>query len=277
MMFLIVDADGLCFRSFYALEAKVDFPLAYGVPRSAARLIKEFEPERMVLVFDSEDDELKKIYPRYREGREEPWDFGMTDYVYMLEILSYLGFEVYKDGREADRIIASFVNRDEESEICIYSDDKDFFQLLEGRRVWMFGEHRGEVFARDVKEEFELPNNRLFRELLIFTGDAVDRIPRILKTEDAYKVIWEKGFLEDWFFDEDFSGLEEGIIKELEEKYGEIVRNYKLVNLLDETRKPGRYEAGFSEEKIKKVLKKVGLDEREVERIQDLVRGRALL
>jgi 5'-3' exonuclease len=270
--FLIVDADGLAFKSYYALEQKVDFPMAFGVLRSVVKILNDFEPDKLALVFDSDDEELKHIYPGYRRGREEPWDLGMEDYVYMLEILAGLGFKVYKDGREADRVIAGLVNTNEDDEICIYSDDKDFFQLLEGQRVWMFGEHRGEVFCSDVVREFELPRGQcgLFRELLIFTGDPVDRVPRILRTADAYEVIWRKGYLEDWFFDEDFDGLPQRIQDILVEKYDEVVRNYKLVNLMDETR-ADLYERTFGDERLEEVLEKVGLGEGDVERALEWV------
>jgi hypothetical protein len=128
------------------------------------------------------------------------------------------------------------------------------------------------MFCGDVVKEFELPRGQcgLFRELLIFTGDPVDRIPRILRTADAYEVIWRKGYLEDWFFDEGFDGLSQRIQDILVEKYDEVVRNYKLVNLMDET-EAGLYERTFGDRKLEDVLERVGLSDRDVERALEWV------
>jgi len=263
--FLIVDADGLAFRSYYALEKKMDYPMAFGSLRMLIKVLNQFNPDELALVFDSDDKELKKVYKGYRKGREEPWQLGMTDYRYMLEILSGAGFKVYKDGREADRIIAGLVNRNKDDWICIYSDDKDFFQLLEGKRVWMYGDNRGEVYCQDVVDEFELPECGLFREFLIFTGDSVDRVPRILRTSDAYEVIFKKGYLEDWFFDKDFDGLSDRIKDILNQRFNEVIRNYKLVNLMDE-RKAGLYKRIYDDDKLVDVINEVELGDKDIER-----------
>lgn len=235
-MKLIVDADGLAFKSYYTLEKKIDYPMAYNVIRMMNRILDEYKPDYVAFVFDSVPLELRKIYKGYREGREEPWQLGKKDYELMIDICSYL-YPVYKkDGVEADRIIAGLVNNNKRSKILIYSDDKDFFQLLRNGYVELYGEVRGRYTARMVKEEFELDDNRLFRDFLIYTGDEVDRIPRLFSTKDAYEIIETKGIIEDWFFDKDYSKLSDELKELIIKNYNEIERNYKLIDLLHEYR-----------------------------------------
>ncbi len=269
---VVVDADGLAFKYYYALEGRVDYPMAFGVLRGVVKLYRDLgEPDRMVFVFDSEPDELKEIYPRYREGREEPWQLGRADYNAMIELLVGFGFDVYKkEGVEADRIIASIVNRNRgRYRIEIYSDDKDFFQLLDDDVV-LIGERRGEWTGRDVEREFGLPDNKLFMDYLVLVGDAVDRVPRILRRREAIEVIRKKGALKGWFFEKDFDGLNEGLIEKLKERYKDIEINYKLVNLLDERRPFAKLESDKTEEEIEKLAGKVGLSDADISRIKSL-------
>jgi len=268
-MILIIDADGLCFKAYYALENKVDYPMCVGVPRSIIKLYNDFNPTSIALVFDSEDKELSKIYPDYRKDREEPWDLGKEDYEYLLSILVLIGLPVYKDDREADRIIASIVNLNKNKDIIIYSDDKDFFQLLSSN-IKQFSETRGNIYItpKDVEKQFKIPNNTLFREYLIFNGDNVDRIPRILSQEETLQVIKTKGKLEDWFFKKDFKDLPKQIQSKLNNKYEQVEINYKLVNLLDDKEKPKLFKSKIKN--LDYIIKRTYIREEDMEKLKSI-------
>lgn len=237
---LIVDAEGLVFRAD-AVMKEIDRSISYGVLYFLLALIKQFKPDKLSLVWDSSTD-LTEIYPDYRKDRTIGREKDPKDYEFALELLSLLGVRQYKkEGFEADRIIAALINNKPENEdIILYSDDKDFFQLMENG-VKIFSPRKDNYITEGyVKNKFGVKPEDIGK-FLALAGDPVDRIPSIYNKDETLETLKK--------YDK---------IKNIPDAPKQLFTNYKLTNLkdIDEIPKSMSNESNknFNEfiEKIKK-------------------------
>jgi len=136
----VVDAMGFIFRSYHAIGRMTNPQGAstnalFGFIRSVNKLIKDFSPQHLVIVFDGphNDRSRKALYPAYKENRgETPSDllpqFDWTREFCRLKGLSTLTLE----GVEADDTMAAIALWAKENGIETYlcTSDKDMAQLV---------------------------------------------------------------------------------------------------------------------------------------------------
>lgn len=145
MTTLLVDANNIAYRMFYALPAMFSqsnpqmprIEVIYGFLREVLKLIDHFEPARIAFLFDSRDSKRKSILPYYKDVRSEntegPKDKSQlyTQIDKLRRLLKELGFyNVFCEaGYEADDLIASLALQATE-ETFIVSNDKDLWQCM---------------------------------------------------------------------------------------------------------------------------------------------------
>jgi DNA polymerase-1 len=162
--------------------------------------IREFNPTRVILIFDGKDGSQtrRKVYDGYKSDRgknrfrvnrqypemmnEEEESISMKrQLMWLIDILDYLPITtMIFDGMEADDAIA-YISTEligEGEECVIASTDKDFLQLINDKTT-VYSSTKKKYYNRDVFfEEWGIypENYLLFRTL---DGDTSDNIPGI--------------------------------------------------------------------------------------------------
>ena len=171
-----------------------------GSLKSIAYTIRQFNPTRVVLIFDGKggSDGRKKVYEgykadrgknRFRVNRQYPEMMTQEDenismkrqFVWLVDILDNLPITtMIYDGIEADDVIGHIAKHilGENEECIIASTDKDFLQLVDDKTT-IYSPSKKKTYDREgVFEDYGLyPQNLLlFRTL---DGDNSDNIPGV--------------------------------------------------------------------------------------------------
>ena len=224
----IIDAGMLAYASWHALKGKVDWPLCYQFPRMLRPLIEEAR-DTYVLAWNGDDLWKRERFPAYRD-RPEIWDEAdADDFATLLDLLAALGAVQYRSPRlEADEVIAALVHRyQDDEELRLHSDDKDFMQLLSGT-TRMRGRVRGEVRFSDVRGILGV-SPAFVADYLALAGDEADGIPRILPPAKAREMIESRGHLCSWI-DRDLR-VDKKTRRKIEEQREQLRLNFELVDL----------------------------------------------
>ncbi|MEI8301423.1 MAG: DNA polymerase I, partial [Chlamydiota bacterium] len=207
--FYIIDALGFLFRSYYAItpmtNAKGDSTHAlYGFIRSIQKLIKDFNPDYLIAVFDGpgNSDSRKKIYADYKSNREAmPADLA-AQLALALKFCDLYGIPVLQiPGIEADDTIGTITKWLENSNHTVYicSSDKDLCQLVSDH-VFILNTHKNNLILdkQKVKEIFDVRPDQIV-DLLAMMGDSSDNIPGIpsFGPKTAAKLLHEYGSLKE--------------------------------------------------------------------------------
>ncbi|MCI5051749.1 MAG: DNA polymerase I [Simkaniaceae bacterium] len=204
----IVDAVAYLFRSYYAIRGMSNKTgqstnAVYGFVRSILKVLKDFNPDHLVCVFDGPNNkasrvELYEAYKGHREGMPE-------DLVEQLE-LAHRFCELYGipmlsiEGVEADDVMGSIAKWGElaDTEVFLLSSDKDLAQLVDDK-IKLLNTHKDNLLidSEKVKEIYGVRPDQVI-DLLAIMGDASDNIPGIpgFGPKTAVKLLDQFGSLE---------------------------------------------------------------------------------
>ena len=178
MSLVLVDGMALVYRAHYAF---VNRPLtapsgeltsvAFGFCNSILRLIESYDPAKLAVVFDVKGPTFRhEMYPRYKANRKPMPEELAEQLPRLRELLAAWGVPILqKEGFEADDVIATVARIAGEQGVAervwLYSGDKDFMQLLDGRTAMLKPGRRGddltEFTADDVRKLYGLePHDR---------------------------------------------------------------------------------------------------------------------
>jgi DNA polymerase-1 len=191
----ITDGFNLAFRAAYANKDLTGIGgkpsgVVYGFLRTFFTLKKRFNNAEFCVAWDSPDNWRKEIVPKYKANRSEKMEGVIEQIESIKEILSAAGVtQLYKHGFEADDLIADYAGRHkEEGLVYIYSNDKDFLQLVEDGKVSVLKPKIGNSAEKIYDEEsvielFGVPPSRLasFRAFDGDTSDNLEGVPRLPK------------------------------------------------------------------------------------------------
>ncbi|MBR2708319.1 MAG: DNA polymerase I [Bacilli bacterium] len=140
---ILVDGNNLLFRSYYAtayngnfMNNSKGFPTnaIFGFVNMMNKIIKEENPEYIIVAFDKGKTFRHEEYEGYKDGRTETPKELKMQFPVAKQILTAMGIKYYEiDNFEADDIIGTFAKYcDEEDEFIgtIVSSDKDLLQLI---------------------------------------------------------------------------------------------------------------------------------------------------
>ena len=178
----LIDGSNFFYRS--ALVTYKDTKMDFGIRLS--NFFKMFgkatkdRPKYCAIVFDSGKPNFRhKLYPQYKANRNK---HGIEDGELLLKvikkILKYSGFTVlYSDNYEADDIIGALSKfATPTNKVVIYSEDKDFLQLVNDN---VFVVKNNIIFdSAIVQKKFGIEPSQ-FAEYLALIGDSSDNIPGI--------------------------------------------------------------------------------------------------
>lgn len=195
---ILVDGSSYFYRAFHALP-----PLAnsrgeptgavYGVINMIRRLIKDFEPKQMAVVFDAKGKTFRdELYPQYKATREPTPDELSIQFEPLLNIIKGMGIPLLVvEGVEADDVIGTLAAQAscQGLPLIISTGDKDMAQLVDGH-VTLINTMTNTILDQDrVKEKFGVLPGQII-DYLTLIGDKVDNIPGVPKVGPKTAVRW---------------------------------------------------------------------------------------
>ena len=140
---ILVDGNNLMFRSYYAtayqgiiMRNSKGFPTnaLYGFINMINKILKEENPNYILVAFDKGKTFRHDKYESYKAGRNETPNELKEQFPKAKELLDAMGIKYYEtDNYEADDIIgtvAKIVDNEDEFTATIISSDKDLLQLI---------------------------------------------------------------------------------------------------------------------------------------------------
>ena len=190
---ILVDGNNLLFRSFYAtayqgviMKNSKGFPTnaLYGFINMMNKIIKEEEPNYILVAFDKGKTFRHDKYDSYKAGRIEMPDELKLQFPKAKEVLDAFGIKHFEiDNYEADDIIgtlARIVDEEDEFIATIVSSDKDLLQLISDEVVVKLLKQSGHIMMdRDeFMKTYQVEPARMV-DLKALMGDASDHIPGV--------------------------------------------------------------------------------------------------
>lgn len=156
----------------------------YGFIRSIEKIIKDFHPDYLAVIFDGPDNKASRtaIYADYKSHRQGMPDELATQLDKTYEFCRLYGLPLIQiPGVEADDVIGSIVHwaKDHDIRTYICSSDKDLCQLV-SPKCQMINVNKDNLLVDEakVKELFGVRPDQII-DLLAIMGDTSDNIPGI--------------------------------------------------------------------------------------------------
>ena len=212
---ILVDGNNLLFRSFYAtayqgviMKNSKGFPTnaLYGFINMMNKIIKEEEPNYILVAFDKGKTFRHDKYDSYKAGRIEMPDELKLQFPKAKEVLDAFGIKHFEiDNYEADDIIgtlAKIVDEEDEFVATIVSSDKDLLQLISDEVVVKLLKQSGHIMMdRDeFIKTYQVEPARMV-DLKALMGDASDHIPGVkgIGEKTAINLIAKYGTLDNLY------------------------------------------------------------------------------
>ncbi|OHD19561.1 MAG: DNA polymerase I [Spirochaetes bacterium GWD1_27_9] len=192
--FLIIDAFGLIFKSYYAFISR---PLTnrngentsaiFGFFKSLVGILKKEKPDYILVALEGAGECFRnKIYPEYKANRDEAPADLKSQIPKIINLLEKLNIpHIHKESFEADDIIGTVANKfatEEGKEAIILSSDKDLMQLITDK-VFMYKPSKNSsdfnvLTPKAVFDEIGIKPSQVV-DYLALIGDASDNIPGV--------------------------------------------------------------------------------------------------
>lgn len=215
MVALIIDTSYLIYRSYFAYPNLTSNGLPtgafFGFSKAIINLIQEYKPQELIFTNDTAKPTWRhEILVDYKAGRPEIEDAMIQQIPIIKDWTAKISPNfLSRDGFEADDFISTastkILEQDANSEILIFSSDKDLYQLLIYPQVKFVRtkklSNETELFGREefkIKYEIE-PEQWLDYKTLV--GDNSDNLKGLagVGPKTAIKVLQEIGFLKELF------------------------------------------------------------------------------
>ena len=199
---ILVDGSSYLYRAFHALPSLSNSKgqhtgAIYGVANMLRRLIKDYHPERMAVVFDAKGKTFRDdLYAAYKANRP-PMPEELRGQVELLhQLVEAMGLPMLViDGVEADDVIGTLARQAAEAgmDTVISTGDKDMAQLVD-EHVTLVNTMDGTTLdVAGVEAKFGIPP-ALIVDYLALVGDTSDNIPGVPKVGPKTAVKWLKQY-----------------------------------------------------------------------------------
>ena len=221
---ILVDGSSYLYRAFHAMPSLTNSKglntgAVYGVINMLRRLIKDFQPEHMAVVFDAKGKTFRDdLYDQYKANRPPMPDELREQIEPLHEIVRAMGLPLLiVDGVEADDVIGTLATQSTEAGVdCIISTgDKDMAQLVNQHVTLMNTMDNTTLDPKGVQAKFGIPPE-LIIDYLTLVGDSVDNIPGVPKVGPKTAVKWLTQY-----------GSLDGVMKHADEVKGKVGENLR--------------------------------------------------
>lgn len=195
---ILVDGSSYFFRAFHALPPLLNSKgqptgAIYGVANMIKRLIKDYNAQNMVIVFDAKGKTFRdEIYPEYKAHRPPtPADLS-SQFEPLINVLKALGLPVLIiPGVEADDVIGTIAKAATlaNQEVLISTGDKDLAQLVNQHVTLINTMTNVKLDEEGVLNKFGVTPSQIV-DYLTLVGDTSDNIPGVRKCGPKTAVKW---------------------------------------------------------------------------------------
>ncbi len=216
---ILVDGSSYLYRAFHALPSLSTSGgqhtgAIYGVANMLRRLIKDYQPTLMAVVFDAKGKTFRDdLYTGYKANRPPMPDELRSQVEVLHELVEAMGLPILViDGVEADDVIGTLARQAAEAgmDTVISTGDKDMAQLVNEHVTLVNTMDDTTLDAQGVEEKFGIPPS-LIVDYLALVGDTSDNIPGVSKVGPKTAVKWLKQY-----------GSLDGIIAHADEIKGKV-------------------------------------------------------
>lgn len=183
----LLDASGYIYRSYFAIRnmtnAKGESTNAlFGFIRSVLKLIKDFQPEYLVSVFDGPNNAKKRkaIYSEYKAHRSLMPEDLRHQIAWAHKFCDLMGIPQFNiPEAEADDVIGSIAKWASKCDCDVYmcTSDKDMAQIIDDR-IYILNTFKDNqiINAAEAEKAYGVPPKQMI-DLLAMMGDSSDNIP----------------------------------------------------------------------------------------------------
>ncbi len=195
---VLVDGSSYLFRAFHALpplENSKGQPTGaiYGVINMLKKLVDEYKPEYMAVVFDAKGKTFRSdLYKEYKAHRPPMPDDLRSQIEPIHQLVDALGYpRIVVSGVEADDVIGTLARQAEADghDVLISTGDKDLAQLVTDKITLINTMNNHISTPESVMEKFGVSTNQII-DYLALIGDTADNIPGINKVGPKTAVKW---------------------------------------------------------------------------------------
>ncbi|OQX48143.1 MAG: DNA polymerase I, partial [Candidatus Sedimenticola endophacoides] len=196
--FILVDGSSYLFRAYHALPPLTNSRgeatgAIVGVINMLRKLIDEYRPKRMAVVFDAPGGSFRnQLYDQYKANRPPMPDDLREQIEPLHEIVRAMGLPLLMvTGVEADDVIGTLATQASTlgMQTLVSTGDKDLAQLVDGH-VTLINTMTGEVLdPAGVEGKFGVRPDQII-DYLALVGDSSDNIPGIPKCGPKTAVKW---------------------------------------------------------------------------------------
>ncbi|MEE8379337.1 MAG: DNA polymerase I [Gammaproteobacteria bacterium] len=199
---ILVDGSSYLYRAFHAirdLSTSKGQPTnaIYGVINMLRRLIKDFQPKHMAVVFDAKGKTFRDdLYDQYKANRSPMPDELREQIEPLHNLINAMGLPMLIiEGVEADDVIGTLAKQCAEAgmDCLISTGDKDMAQLVNKHVTLMNTMDNTTMDSQGVVDKFGVPPE-LIIDYLTLMGDSSDNIPGVPKVGPKTAVKWLNQF-----------------------------------------------------------------------------------
>ncbi len=188
--FVLIDGNSLLNRAFYAMSVfttKDGLPTngIFGFLKLLFKIIHDEKPDLLTVAFDLHAPTFRhKMYPDYKGTRKPMPEELVVQVPVLKDLLRAMGISIVeKEGFEADDLIGTLSCAFEDTEVLIFTGDRDSYQLV-GDHVSVCFTKRGVSVTDRIekanffkKTELRYPSQIIEEKALM--GDSSDNIPGV--------------------------------------------------------------------------------------------------
>jgi len=200
----LVDGSSYLFRAFFSpglnrLRSKEGHPtgVMYGVTNMLQRMLDEYEPEHMVVVFDAKGKTFRHdMYAEYKANRPPMPDDLRMQLKPTKDLIQAMGIPMLEVPHvEADDVIGTLVKKAETLgiETLVSTSDKDLAQLVSDHVTLVNTMSDYVMDEAGVVEKFGVEPHQII-DYLALIGDSSDNIPGVNKVGPKTAVKWLKEY-----------------------------------------------------------------------------------
>lgn len=195
---ILIDGSSYFFRAFHALPPLNNSKgqptgAVYGVANMIKKLIKDYQPEELAVVFDAKGKTFRdEWYPEYKAHRPPMPNELSSQFQPLIQLLQAMGLPLLiVDGVEADDVIGTLARQATELglPVVISTGDKDMAQLVNQHVTLINTMSNYSMDIAGVKEKFGVTPEQII-DYLTLVGDSVDNVPGVTKCGPKTAVKW---------------------------------------------------------------------------------------
>ena len=196
--FILVDGSSYLYRAFHALPPLTNAQgeptgALYGVINMIRKLIKDYDPKYMAVVFDAKGKTFRHdLYKEYKANRPPMPDELRSQIEPLHNIIRAMGLPlICTPDVEADDVIGTLAKQAEQHGLhtLISTGDKDMAQLVDAN-ITLINTMSNKLMDIDgVNEKFGVPPEKII-DYLALVGDTSDNVPGVNKCGPKTAVKW---------------------------------------------------------------------------------------